>query len=151
MIFWLKGSAMPRPMSRATRLRTMRTRSSPRCSMNGILSVTDAMSLPALDEVPERADAAPGLEAAGDRRRDVALGLGDGIGQRAAEGQPGRDGRRQGAAGAVRVRRIETRRLEAMQGMAVPEDVGGRVLEVSALDEHGPGTQRVDSPRHLGH
>src|SRR5512132_2631602 len=98
---------MPRPTRSAMRLRTMRTRSSPRCSMNGILSVMLAMpDLPALHEVAQGPDAATGLEARGDRGRHVALGLFDGVGQRPAAREPGGDAGRERTARAVRVRGI---------------------------------------------
>src|SRR5687767_3607634 len=113
---------MARPTSSAMRLRTMRTRSSPRCSMKGILSVTLAMpDLPALHEVAQGADAAARLEARRDRGGHVALGLLDGIGQRPAAREPGGDGGRERAARAVGMRRIETGRREAAEDAAVPQ------------------------------
>src|SRR3989441_284132 len=55
-MYWLNGSPIRVPTSSAMRARTIRTRSSPRCSRKDILSSTDgAIALPARDEVPERA------------------------------------------------------------------------------------------------
>src|SRR5262245_40675984 len=144
MIRWLNGSAMPRPTSRAIKLRTMRVRSSPRCSMNGILSSTLAIPvLPALDEVSERAHPAPGLKAGRDGGAHVTLGFVDGVSERAAASEPGGDGGGERAARAVGVRRIQTRRRVAAKAPAVPEDVGGGVLEVPALDEHVARAERL--------
>src|SRR5215470_18616906 len=129
---------MARPTRRAIRLRTIRTRSSPRCSMNDILSgATGLIVLPALDEVPEGADTTAGGEPLADGGRDVRLALGDGIAQGSATGEPGRDGRRIRAPGAVRIRRVELRRGKAGQVMPVPKDIGRRVGEVAALHQHG--------------
>src|SRR5438876_6957533 len=128
---------MPRPTRSATRLRTMRTRNSPRCSMNDILSgAIGLIVLPRIDEGPTGAHAPACREPFADRGRDVGLALDDRITQRAPPGKPGRDGRRVRAAGAVRVRRIELGRGKARELTPIPEDVGRRVREVAALHQH---------------
>src|SRR5205085_1663099 len=112
----------------------MRTRSSPRCSMNDILSSTRAMSrLPALDEVAQRTHAATRLEPAADRGGDVRLCLANRVGQLAPEGQARGDRGRERAPGAVRGRRLDARAGESREARAVPQDVGRTVLQVTAL------------------
>src|SRR2546428_6459875 len=99
---------MARPIRSATRLRTMRTRNSPRCSMNDILSgAIGLILLPPLDEVPQGADAPAGREALADGGRHVRLTLDDRITQRPPTSESGGDSGGVGAAGAVRVRRVE--------------------------------------------
>src|SRR5947208_17002773 len=79
---------MARPTRSATRLRTIRTRNSPRCSMKDILSDRiGVMVLPALDEVPEGADAVAGREPFADGSRHERLALDDRTAQRAAPGE----------------------------------------------------------------
>src|SRR5439155_1365474 len=80
--------------------------------------------------------AAPGLKPLADRRGHVGLRLADGVAERLPSREPGGDGRRERAAGAVGVRGIQARRGEARELAAVPEDVGRRLFEVPALDEH---------------
>src|SRR5947199_10152723 len=97
---------MARPTRSATRLRTIRTRNSPRCSMNDILSGRiGVIVLPALDEVPEGADAVAGREPFADGSRHERLALDARIAQRAAPAEAGGDRRRVRACGSVRMGR----------------------------------------------
>src|SRR3972149_1255012 len=125
---WLKGSAMTRPTRSARRLRTIRVRSSPRCSMKDILlsSTASTMSpLPARHEVPEGAHTAAGLEPLADRRGDIGLRLPEGGSHPPAAGQP----------------RGEPPRLPP-----VPEDVRRRFFQVAALHEDVLRPQPEDAP-----
>src|SRR5215813_5400913 len=132
-MYWLNGSTMTVPTRTAMSARTMRVRSSPRCSMKDIFasSTERGMSLPVPDEVPQRADAAAHLETFADRRGHVCLRLADRVLQRVAAGQARRDRRRERAARPVRVARGQARPREAGEVAPVPQDVGGRIAEVS--------------------
>src|SRR5512134_2039098 len=112
-ILWLNGNAIARPIRTPMSAREMRIRSSPRCSMNDILSFTArAIVLPALHEVPEHAHAAARLER-----------LADGVTEGEAPGEVGGDGRGERAPGAVRARRLQARCREARDLAPVPQDV----------------------------
>src|SRR5437867_8067288 len=146
-MYWLNGSAITVPTRRAVRARTIRVRSSPRCSKNDILlSSTDPVmpSLPARDEVSEGAHASAGLEPLADRGGDERLPLADRVAQRVAARQARRDRRREGAAGPVRAGRRQPRSGEAREVAAVPQDVGRRVPQVAALHQHVLGTEGED-------
>src|SRR5437867_13449553 len=92
--------------------------------------------LPARDEVPQRAHAAPDLKPLADRSGDVRLRLADGVAERVTAGQTGGDRGGEGAARPVRARRVEPHRGETREVAPVPENVGGRVSEVAALHQH---------------
>ena len=101
--------------------------------MNDILSGRiGVIVLPALDEVPEGADALTGREAFADGGRHERLALDDRIAQRAAPGEAGGDRRRVRASGAVRVGRVELGRGKAREVAPVPEDVRRGVGEVAS-------------------
>src|SRR5438046_8845445 len=128
---------MARPTRSATRLRTIRTRNSPRCSMNDILSGRiGVIVLPALDEVPEGADAVAGREPFADGSRHERLALDDRIAQRAAPGEAGGDRRRVRASGAVRIGRVELGSGKAREVAPVHEDVRRRVGEVASVHSY---------------
>src|SRR5262245_19792848 len=121
-------------MRSAMSARTIRTRSSPRSSRNDILSSTDrATSVPARHEVPERPDAAPGLEPLADRGRHVGLRLADGIAQSVAARETGGDRGGVGAARPVRAGRRQSRGSEPREVTPVPQDIRGGIAQVAAL------------------
>lgn len=79
------------------------------------------------------------LGAGGDGRGDVILGLGGGGVEVGAEREVGGYGRRQGAACAVGIDRIDTGRtqLQRPAGLGVVEDVGQAVVrEMTGLEHH---------------
>src|SRR5436309_10731262 len=125
----------------------MRTRSSPRCSMNDILSSTRPIPrLPALHEVAKRTHTAPGLKPFADGRGDIGFRFPDRVGQRPAARETRGDRGRERAAGAMGRRRNEVLTGEACERVAVPQDVGRAVLEMAALHEHGPWHEIEDAP-----
>src|SRR5438132_11361646 len=82
---------------------------------------------------------------------DVGLGLPHRLPERPALRETGRDGRREGAARAVGVGRLDTRDLKGRHLAPVPEYVHGIALEVAPLDEDVTRAELADPPRGLFH
>src|SRR5262245_37579705 len=138
------------------RLQMMRVRSSARCSKNDIFApsaslVTRLSDSPLMDEMSELADAAPGGEALSNGPGDVGLGVADRVAEGLSPREAGGDRRRERAAGAVGVARLDPGCAERRECLAVPQEIEGVALQVTALHQDVARAEPVDAPRRLLH
>ena len=86
---------------------------------------------------------------ASNRFSQIVLGVADRVEQVGAARQSRGDGGREGAARAMRVRRVDAWGGERVKGMAVEEHVDGVTFAMAAFDNHGARTEIEDVTRCL--